>query len=353
MRPNVLFIDDEPNNLISFKASFRKHFQIFTASSASEGMKVLDEEQIHVLLTDQRMPGTTGVQFLEQVIAKYPDPIRILVTGYSDIEAVVDAINKGQVFRYISKPWKEEELIYAINSAFRIYQHREEQNFFVYKASHDLKGPLVSIKGLIDLIKKEHEDNQAVSQYIDLIDDSVQHLDVTLSELIEFKKIGEAQVKPVDVDFEFMIREILNGFSRYEKYPENEINVNVEQYDTFRTDRTILKSILANIIQNAVKYGRYSNNKPKIDISVKLEDKVSYLEIKDNGIGMPEAVQKNIFKMFYRGISEIKGTGLGLYIVKTGLDKIGGTIKVESEEKVGSTFKVVLPELSDVVIPNR
>lgn len=122
----VLYVDDEPNNLTSFKASFRRDFQVFTAENAAEGWEILKSNEIAVIITDQRMPEITGVEFLESIIPEYPDPIRILLTGYSDIEAVIDAINKGQVFRYINKPWDEQELKMTIQNAYEYYRLKME-----------------------------------------------------------------------------------------------------------------------------------------------------------------------------------------------------------------------------------
>jgi len=123
---NVLYVDDEVHNLNSFKAGFRRIFNIFTAESAIEGRKILDTEDIHIIITDQRMPVTTGIEFLESIIPDFPEPIRILLTGYADISAVIDAINKGQVYKYIQKPWQEDDLRINIEKAFEIYTLRKE-----------------------------------------------------------------------------------------------------------------------------------------------------------------------------------------------------------------------------------
>lgn len=123
---NVLYVDDEVHNLTAFKASFRRQFNIFTANSAVEGRTVLEAEHIHVIVTDQRMPVTTGIEFLESIIPDFPDPIRILLTGYTDINAVIDAINKGQVYRYIQKPWMDEDLRINIEKAYELFMLRKE-----------------------------------------------------------------------------------------------------------------------------------------------------------------------------------------------------------------------------------
>ncbi len=124
---NILYVDDEINNLVSFKATFRIKYNIYTAVSGEEAIKLLDEHNIHVIITDQRMPGMTGVEFLEKILEKHPDPIRLLLTGYADLNAVIDAVNKGKIFHYLSKPWNEEELDTTIQRAFDIYQKRQEE----------------------------------------------------------------------------------------------------------------------------------------------------------------------------------------------------------------------------------
>ncbi len=135
MQPGVLYVDDEINNLNSFKAAFRRDFNIYTAQSAKEGQKVLKSEEIGVIITDQRMPVVTGIEFLESILPIYPDTIRILLTGFSDINAVMDAINRGQVYKYLVKPWHDEELKMYIQNALEIYNLRKENKELAQKLS--------------------------------------------------------------------------------------------------------------------------------------------------------------------------------------------------------------------------
>lgn len=123
---SVLYVDDEQNNLSSFKAAFRRDFNVFTAISGQEGLEVVRNNDIHIIITDQRMPSMTGVEFLQKVIPIAPGPMRILLTGYSDINAVVDAINKGEVYRYLTKPWDNEFLKTTIRQAYEVYSLRKE-----------------------------------------------------------------------------------------------------------------------------------------------------------------------------------------------------------------------------------
>jgi DNA-binding NtrC family response regulator len=133
MAIGVLYVDDEINNLNSFKAAFRRDFEIFTAISAKEGRKILDSQEIGVIITDQRMPGMTGIEFLESILSVYPDTIRILLTGFSDINAVMDAINRGQVYKYLVKPWQNDELKMYIENALEIYNLRKENKELAQK----------------------------------------------------------------------------------------------------------------------------------------------------------------------------------------------------------------------------
>jgi response regulator RpfG family c-di-GMP phosphodiesterase len=120
----VLYLDDEEPNLFSFKAAFRRDFEIHTCQEPHEAVRMLDDQEFHVVLSDQRMPRISGVEFFELIMPDHPDVSRVLVTGYADTDAVVDAINKGQVYRFVSKPWNEEELRSVIKSAYDLNRSR-------------------------------------------------------------------------------------------------------------------------------------------------------------------------------------------------------------------------------------
>ena len=120
----VLYLDDEEPNLFSFKAAFRREFEIHTCDEPHKAVRLLDEHEFHVVLSDQRMPRISGVEFFELIMPDHPDISRILVTGYADTDAVVDAINKGQVYRFVSKPWNEEELRGVIRAGYELNRSR-------------------------------------------------------------------------------------------------------------------------------------------------------------------------------------------------------------------------------------
>jgi len=113
----ILFVDDEQHNLTSFNATFRREYKIFTALSGQEGIEIVKNNNIHLIITDQRMPEMTGIQFLEKIVPEYPHIIRMILTGFSDVEAIINAINTGRVFRYITKPWDENDLRMTIENS--------------------------------------------------------------------------------------------------------------------------------------------------------------------------------------------------------------------------------------------
>ncbi len=146
----VLYLDDEEANLFSFKAAFRREFEVHTCIEPHQAVRLMDEHEFHVVLSDQRMPRISGVEFFELVMPDHPDVSRVLVTGYADTDAVVDAINKGQVYRFVSKPWNEEELRTVIRSGYYLNRSRvqnAEQGAEVLAMLEKLAGQVEALDG--------------------------------------------------------------------------------------------------------------------------------------------------------------------------------------------------------------
>jgi DNA-binding NtrC family response regulator len=117
----ILVVDDEPEILFSLRALLRREFEVYTAGSGAEALQVLQQHPVHVVMTDQRMPHMTGVELLSRLQGEHPQAVRIVFTGYADIKAVIDAINQGRIFRYLTKPWEVEELLAVLRQACREY----------------------------------------------------------------------------------------------------------------------------------------------------------------------------------------------------------------------------------------
>lgn len=129
----VLYIEDEVHNRSLFEATFANDFQLFVAASAAEGLEILSQEEIHVIITDQRMPQTSGIEFLASIIDTHPDPVRILLTGYTNLTSVVEAVNEGHIFYYATKPWDETKLRRIIEKAYDHYVRQHEDKELVDK----------------------------------------------------------------------------------------------------------------------------------------------------------------------------------------------------------------------------
>src|SRR4030095_7509644 len=127
---NILYVDDEVNNLNSFRAALRRYYNVYTAESGEEGIEILSKVDIHVVVTDQRMPNMTGVQFLQHIPGDQ-DNIRIILTGFSDIESIIEAINTGMIYRYITKPWDKDELKITIDNAIETVMLRRNNKHLI------------------------------------------------------------------------------------------------------------------------------------------------------------------------------------------------------------------------------
>ncbi|MCW8469294.1 response regulator [Fluoribacter gormanii] len=135
---NILYVDDEVHNLTAFVATFRRHFNVYTATSGREGMDIMRHNNIQIVITDQRMPEMTGVQFLESIIPEYPNTIRMILTGFTDVEAIIKAINTGRVFRYITKPWDPVDLKINIDMGLKMLNLEKERLYLIEKLNQEV-----------------------------------------------------------------------------------------------------------------------------------------------------------------------------------------------------------------------
>lgn len=148
---SLLLVDDEPDILFSLKGLLRQEFELYTANSAKEAMQVLAEHPIQIVMTDQRMPEMTGVELLGKVRTEFPEAVRIVFTGYADIKAVVDAINTGGLFRYITKPWDPDELIEVLHEAGARYDELVERQQLLA----DLRSYVSRTREVISTVKSD------------------------------------------------------------------------------------------------------------------------------------------------------------------------------------------------------
>jgi len=145
---SILLVDDEPEILFSLRGLLRKEFEVHTAESGAEAMEILKQHPINVIMTDQRMPEMTGVQLLHRVEGEFPQTIRIVFTGYADIKAVIDAVNQGHIYRYITKPWDPDELLSVLRQACAAHDHLAEHQILLTQLRDYLAACVPLLQGL-------------------------------------------------------------------------------------------------------------------------------------------------------------------------------------------------------------
>lgn len=354
----VLYIDDEANNLTSFKASLRKFFSITTAIDAKEGLELAQKEEFQVVVADQRMPGMTGVEFFEQLTKINPDPIRILLTGYSDIASVIDAINKGEVYRFIDKPWNIDQIRNSITNAAEIYNTRKElkdktnrlekiqaeMNQFVYSLSHELRGPLMSISGVSKLAKMELTQPE-VLEYFDMIDAATVKLDNFIYKMLDFYRSTKMDSQPIAIDFLKVVEQQLSAYHDKWDLSGFDVITNVVQNETFFSDDAKVRVILNNLFSNAYFFHKDLKDKPWIKVEVLVENGVAEIIIEDNGIGIEDKFQDGVFDLFQKATRKNVGSGLGLYMVRESVQQMGGEVILVSEYTIGTKVTVRLPSM--------
>lgn len=351
----VLYIDDEENNLLAFKASFRRQYEIYTALSADEGLKILENVAVQVIIADQKMPNITGVEFFKSIKNTFPDPTRILLTGYTDIEALADAINHGDIYRYITKPWNDLELHNSIKNAYDAYKSKidlrnkvaelektnDELNRFIYSISHELRAPLVSTMGIVNLVKMEGLFNSS-GEYWGLIETCSNRLDYYIQKTLQYYKNNKTVSEHTEINFKKLVADLIELYAYTDK--DMQFNVNIIQDELFFGDAFRIEVILGNLISNAIKYQKETEVNKNVNISVEVQPTQVHISINDNGMGILNEHLEKIFLQFFK--SKINhGSGLGLFIVKEALNKINGKITVSSNAIEGTTFKITIPNV--------
>ncbi len=246
--------------------------------------------------------------------------------------------------------YQEEDIIECVllditkikESFFDLQKLNYELDNFVYHASHDLRSPLRSIMGLLNLLRLE--DSEAGRENcIEMIEGSIKRLDNLVIDLLQISRNSRVSNPLVEISFVTEINNSITNFYHVEDSEDVKIITKIYQPVTFTSDLTRVRIILNNLISNAIKYRSLSREQSFIAVEVVATNDKAIITVEDNGEGIPQAKLSNIFDMFFRATENSQGSGLGLYIVKNVIDKLGGKISVDSKENQGTIFKVELP----------
>ncbi|WP_160164093.1 PAS domain-containing sensor histidine kinase [Nafulsella turpanensis] len=254
---------------------------------------------------------------------------------------------QGEPRRLLGLNWditrlkETEETLRRSNEELLKINHELDQ--FVYSTSHNLRAPLTSILGILNLIKN-YPEGADLNTYLQLIEKSVTKLDETIQEITDYSRNTRVEVSLEPVNFEAIIEEVVESLSFLEQANKIKISYVTPSGSHFLSDSSRLKMIFTNLISNAIKYASTEGKEPSIFILVEEKRGGATIRIQDNGIGIAKEHQEKIFSMFFRASSKSSGSGLGLYIVKEAIQKLGGTIRVKSNLGKGTEFIIFLPE---------
>lgn len=392
----ILCVDDEPTVLEALRKqirhSFRNDLLVEVAQSGEEGLELFQElieegYEVPIVIADYRMPGgITGDIFLQNIHQISHTPLNILLTGQANIEGIRNAVNNANLFRYLVKPWTDEELSFTIRQAMTNYRQtrdlvikrqelmelaasleekviertkelaesnqllqesNQQKDNLMAVVAHDLRAPLNKISGILELIDIENsKDNQKT--YVELGQKVVQNGYALIRNLLEIHAYDDSEqeinYEQVNI-YDFFQEQYVTFEKTAARKNINIILSSLDQSLIVNTDRHFLERIVNNLFSNAIKF---SNPNKNIYVSLWENDKDFCFSVKDEGQGMTEEDLGKLFQKFQklsaRPTAGESSTGLGLAIIKSLVDKLEGSIQVQSEVNVGTEFVICIPQ---------
>ncbi|MBY0425324.1 MAG: PAS domain-containing sensor histidine kinase, partial [Cytophagales bacterium] len=281
----------------------------------------------------------------------------ILLQSEGEIQYVEDSYNpikneKGEVegISIFTRDITERRIseIQLKNTLKELKERNFELDTFVYKVSHDLRAPLRSVLGLVNLMKMNKE-AETQKLCVEKIEESMERMDSFIQTVLVYSRTLNNGIEYRKINFKSIIKECIDEL-KYTKDSELlKVSVDLEGTVDFFNDYFRLTIIFKNFISNAIKYLNRDIPENTLKFKIKVTKESAVIEIRDNGIGMEESVKEKIFEMFYRGTERSDSSGLGLYIVKLNIEKLNGGIDVESKPGIGTTFHIRLPNKIDIV----
>lgn len=242
---------------------------------------------------------------------------------------------EGRVWFYLDitkRTRREEELM----------DRNFELDSFVYRASHDLKAPLNSIMGLINLMRGE-EDINHVQTYLGMMDKSVIKLDEFIRNLAEFSQDARLGVSKKALDLDRMVHDTLETLRFMEQAERVDFNINIHQPERLVSDPIRTGIVISNLISNSIKYQDMEKDNPWVKIDIRVDENWARIVVEDNGVGIEDEYMNKVFDLFFRASIQSHGSGMGLYITYNAIEKMGGKIKIDSTFGEGTRFEIDLP----------
>ena len=382
-RHTILVVDDEPDVVQSVKDLLRLDYKVVGTTRPDEALSILEQQPIDVVMTDQRMPEMTGVQFLSRVKGPCPEATRLLFTGYADIRAVIDAINEGHVYRYITKPWDPDELQAIIREACErhdlIVQRREltdqlEENnamlqranaelrnandlkaAFIQVASHELRTPLSILVGYTELAARTAGGNGQGDDWLRRIRKATERLQHLVEQIISMLESDDfrAKLQRRSTDLAELLGEAAADVEPFvELRRQTLVRDWPDDVGVLDTDRVKMRDCLNHLLLNAIKFtpdgGAITLAARRLGV-----DDVE-ISVADTGCGMDDDFLQHYGEAFFTGYNVShhtsgtfehgrRGLGLGASVVKRVVELHGGSVRVESRVGQGTKISLTLP----------
>ena len=385
----LLVVDDEADILSAVERLFRRRCRVLTAQTTAQASDILDREDVQVILCDQRLPRENGVEFFSRIRHKHPDAIRVLFTGYANIDSVIDAINEGAVYRYISKPWQPSELRVIIEQSFERYRMAAERRallndleasnaqllkanqslkevddvrrVFMEVISHELNTPVAIISGYSYLLRREMEPEPGSLEHksLERIDTSGARLKKVADRIFQMLETNDPSIALTLTTF--TMRELAQALHMHVEPFLSKRNIRLltkieDATETIEADFEKILDALIHITMNAIKF---SEDGKTITLHIKdaPQDPTQVeISVEDHGVGIASEDLPQIFTAFFSSFNtgnhssgeyefNKRGVGIGLSLAQKFVRMHAGTLSVQSTLGQGSRFSMQLPKL--------
>jgi len=373
----VLVVDDELGirmaiakalrNVVVEVPEFKSSFALVTdsAETAEDAYEMVKQNPPDILLLDQKLPGMSGIELLEKLVAEQVEVLTIMITAYASLETAVAATKSG-AFDFLAKPFTPYELraclfkaakhIVLQRQAMKLVAERKRVRFeFLSVVAHELKSPTAAVEGYL-MMMKDRVMGDTLDDYTDVMDRAIFRLSgmhKLIADLLDLTRIESGSKRRDVVDVDVLRIADLSADSGRELGKRRGITVDVHKdgETTMKADSGEIELIINNFVSNAVKYNRDQGH---VDVTVgRTPDGMMRIQVRDTGIGMKPEDVKRLFGEFVRIKNEktkrIEGSGLGLSIVKKLVDLYQGRIEVHSEWEVGTQFTVFIADADPAI----
>jgi signal transduction histidine kinase len=370
----ILYVDDEPQNLVVFRYAMEEHFTVLTATSGAEALQIMQRQPIAVLLADQRMPAMGGAELCERARELQPDAIRIIMTAYADLHQAIDAINRGQVSRYLVKPWRNEELVDILQTSIEFVHLQRtmgEMEVRLLRGGQSRIANAVHDELLHEIANPLGAMSMTLVQVSEMIDSIIarmteggpESMAAIKSEMLELREAhGDAMAavnqlnalaarmralpssiapEPASCDagrvVDATVRIIRRDLERTAT-----LHVVLNSSPLVRVESSELGQIVLNLILNAAQAIEASGLRGRsISVLVDQSDDMALISVSDDGPGIEPSNLARVFEPYFT--TKSTGTGIGLSIVREMVRRVGGSISVQSTRGVETRFEMLLP----------